>query len=347
MKQNNFLLIGHITRDIAPNGIFIPGGPVTYVGKTLADRGMNVTILTQAAHNDPLLDYIRGFNMNVINMSSADNEKTTTYTNMYDELQNRTQYVSEVAPSFTHKQLPNILEHAEGKRTLILPVANEIPALFYEPLSTSAEQLITAPQGSLRRWTDNGKVYHEPFSEEFINALSFADIITLSEEDIEGFDEVSTNKILFQENGTVFLTNGRDGARMFTHNEEIDIPPFQLDYETEEKNGFPTGNGDHWTAITALESPSPFDQYTDPSQYRENMYTAAVKASFLTALKIMKREGVEDGIGSIRSLDEIELWTKRHLPRVYSYAYECNIDPTIFTKSDYIREGRLNHFSRR
>lgn len=349
MNLKDFLLIGHITRDIAPNGEFIPGGPVTYAGITLALRGHNVQILTKAAQNDPLLDFIRSYGINISNLSSTEQADTTTYTNIYDEFQNRTQFISAVGELFAQRDLAHITELAKGKRTMILPVANEIPSTFYQPLSKNAELLIAAPQGSLRRWDENGRVFHEPFTPEYLDALTHANITTISNEDMEGFSEEMRYQILHQTSDTVILTNGRDGAHMYHDFEVSDVPPFRLDYESEEKGGYPTGNGDHMTAVIAEGAPPFAEKLLDPFQYQEDMYTAVAKGAFLTALKIIKRDGVEDGIGSIWQPADIAHWSKQNIDRIYTYADICNLDLDVFLegKQHNQQEGNTNSFYRR
>ena len=344
MQPKDFLLIGHITRDLAPNGEFIPGGPVTYAGIALAKRGHNVQILTKAANNDPLLDFIRENGIDIQNLSPEGDTHTTTYTNKYDTFQNRTQHVSDIAAPFRNDEIPFLTELAKGKRTLVLPVANEIPHTVYKPLVNSAEMLIAAPQGSLRRWDSDGKVFHKPFSNEYINALKHCHIATLSAEDMEGFDTEVKAHILHSTSDTVILTNGRDGAHMFQNNHVTDVPPFRLSY-VEERDGYPTGNGDHMTAIIAEGAPSYLQKLTDPYQYEQDMFQAAARGAFFTALKIIKREGVTDGIGSLRDQREVNEWILRNPARLRDYADMTNLEPSVFFEGQaYFQEGNQNRF---
>ncbi len=348
MQQKDFVLIGHVTRDINPDGDFIPGGPVTYAGITLALRGHNIQILTKVADNEPLLDNIRDYGIDVVNLSETGDTRTTTYTNIYNEYQQRTQYISEIAERFTSKEIQDITSFTKGKRTLVLPVANEIPSTFYKPLASSAEMLVAAPQGSLRRWADNGKVFHMPFSKEYAQALQHCHIMTISNEDMDGFTDSMKSDILHHTADTVILTNGRDGADLYQNHHATHVPPFRLQYETEELGGYPTGNGDHMTAIIAEGAPPYLEKLSDPFTYEQEMYEAASRGAFLTALKIMKRDGVEDGIGSLRGPDEVREWSRQNLKRIREYADYCNLDPSVFIEgSRVLQEGSQNFFYRR
>lgn len=346
MSHHDFLLIGHITRDIDPNGEFIPGGPVTYAGIKLAMDGNNVHIVTKAADNDPLLDIISGYGITVENMADPQDTHTTTYENIYNEKQERTQFILDVAEPFHTHETDHLKELALGKRTLVLPVANEIPHTFFKPLASSAEMLIAAPQGSLRNWDEEGRVFHEPFDDDYIEALRHCHVVTVSDEDMTGFTQEDHSRILHNTADTVILTNGRDGARMFQNNHAIDVPPFRLtDYE--EILGYPTGNGDHMTAVIAEHAPSYLQKLSDPSTYELEMYHATTKAAFLTALKIMHRDGVSDGIGSLRTASDTRQWIFNNLQRVRNYASESRVDTSLFIEGLPHKEGMMNPYARK
>jgi len=318
------LLAGHITKDITPEGREVLGGPVSFAGITLAKRNHSVTIATIADPESPLLDELRRYGIEVINFGRTD-EVVTTFVNRYDQLGNRQQHVHEVARPFDQEQINQLTNASFGRqKVMILPVANEIPYEMYTQLHEVNGNIIAAPQGSLRRWDAQGKVYHVPFDDDYLDALRFCQLVTISREDMEGFSLSQTQRFLEQSAQTIVVTDGMHGASIYFQNgPKIDVPAFQLT-DGENRRGFLTGNGDHMTAIIAERSP--FPNGSNPEIYQSHMMIAVAQAAFETALKIIPRRGIEDGTMSIRTAEDVRSWSQTNIDRVRSYARQTNID---------------------
>src|SRR5689334_2141128 len=87
----DYLLIGHMTADLTPNGR-LPGGTVSYATRTAAAFGLRVALLTSATTDDSLLDSLRPYG-EIVSIPAAE---TTTFENIYNP-DGRIQYVRGVA----------------------------------------------------------------------------------------------------------------------------------------------------------------------------------------------------------------------------------------------------------
>jgi len=333
------LLAGHITKDITTEGLEVLGGPVSFAGITLAKRHHSVTVVTIADPESPLLDELRSYGIEVINFGRTD-EVVTTFVNRYDSHGNREQHVQAVARPFDQDQIDQLTDASFGRqKVMILPVANEVPPQMFLQLRKVNANIITAPQGSLRRWGENGKVYHVPFDDDYLNALTFCQLVTISREDMEGFSPLQTQRFLEQSAKTIVVTDGMHGASIhFQNGPKIDVPAFQLTNEENER-GFLTGNGDHMTAIIAERSP--FPNGSNPEIYQSHMMIAVAQAAFETALKIIPRSGIEDGTMSIRTMDDVRLWSQSNIDRVRDYANQTNIDIRHFYDPEISRPKEI------
>ncbi|MFZ1472971.1 MAG: ribokinase, partial [Anaerolineae bacterium] len=96
----NFLVIGHITRDVLPAGGFAQGGTATYAAVTAQRLGVQAAILTRAAPDFPLTPDLDDITLE--RLPSAD---TTTFENRYFD-GHRRQVVHTVAPLLTVADVP-------------------------------------------------------------------------------------------------------------------------------------------------------------------------------------------------------------------------------------------------
>jgi sugar/nucleoside kinase (ribokinase family) len=168
----DYLLIGHMTADLTPDGR-LPGGTVSYATRTAASFGLRVALLTSAAENDPLLDSLTPFG-EIVSLPAA---QTTTYENLYTP-SGRVQYVRGVAAPISAADLP---AHFLGAPLVHLaPIADEVDPQIAHQFRDST--VLLTLQGWLRRWDADGRVHFKRWFDP--DVLKSIDIVVFSEEDI-------------------------------------------------------------------------------------------------------------------------------------------------------------------
>jgi sugar/nucleoside kinase (ribokinase family) len=149
-----FVVIGHATRDLLPDGSWRLGGGVAYAGATASRLGLRVGILTSAppdvlsALRDALPDAA------IVNVPAPE---ATTFENIYDAT-GRRQFLRARAESLTHGHLPPAW--AEARIVLLAPLAQEVDPSFAQAFPGAL--VAAAPQGWLRRWDAQGAVSPGP-----------------------------------------------------------------------------------------------------------------------------------------------------------------------------------------
>ncbi|VAW31459.1 hypothetical protein MNBD_CHLOROFLEXI01-4995 [hydrothermal vent metagenome] len=168
----DYLLIGHITRDVTPEGDLV-GGTVSYAGRVGHALGCKTAVLTSCQADYEGLQELTDLAVEVI-----PSVHTTAFENIYTE-NGRSQTIHAVAAPINVTHLP--AKWANPAVVHLGPLANEVdPAIIYQfPHSIIG----LTPQGWMRRWTENGTVYARewPEAEQY---LPLADVVILSEEDL-------------------------------------------------------------------------------------------------------------------------------------------------------------------
>jgi 1D-myo-inositol 3-kinase len=274
----DYLVIGHVTRDIQKDGSVLPGGTVTYAALTARNLGRQVGVVTSCA-NDIKLDSL----LERVEVASWPAEATTTFENVYLNGR-REQYVRAVAS-------PLRLEHIPEKW-------REVPLVHLGPLVMEvSSELIDAfpraiigvtPQGWMRRWDASGLVSTAPWASAQ-RILSRADVLILSEEDTGG-DRTILDSYLKMARLAV-VTDGRHGAVVCTPSGRRSLPA----YCVEEVD--PTGAGDVFAAayLTALS------QDRDPyraAQFANAVASFSVEARGLAGIPLLSqvRERLTNGV---------------------------------------------------
>lgn len=172
LEPIDYLLIGHVTADIAPGSRQL-GGTVSYGASTAHAFGLRVGILTSAIPDDPILEPLSDW-ASVVLLPA---EQTTTFENIYHH-ETRIQMIRGVAGSITAHDVPHAWKSAPLVH--IGPLTDEVdPAIVYH--FPNSRKLLT-PQGWLRRWGADGRVrFKRWFDADILKAF---DIIVLSEDDI-------------------------------------------------------------------------------------------------------------------------------------------------------------------
>jgi sugar/nucleoside kinase (ribokinase family) len=237
-----FLAIGHVTRDLLPDGSFTPGGTVTFAALTASRLGLGAGIVTCA--DEVLLQNLPAL-LPQIALAAVPASVTTIFENSYRQ-GFRTQYLRACAPALRHADIPPAWLSAPV--LLLGPLAQEIPPTLVCQLPRRAGSLLAAtPQGWLRRWDTDGRVWPTLW-EAAETLLPLLDVLVLSHDDLlplAGNQRAAADALLADWSTRVPLlvaTNGRHGATLFERGAPTHFPG----YPATEVD--PTGAGDVFAA---------------------------------------------------------------------------------------------------
>lgn len=233
----DFLVLGHVTHDLQPDGTLRPGGTALYATLTAARLGYRAALYTAAAPTgaETWLVPLRQAGVEVMCRPSP---VTTTFQNRY-QAGRRRQWILHRAETLPPEELP--VGWKETPLVLLGPVAGEVSPAWVERFPRS--QVGACLQGWLRGWGRSGRVHFAPWgeAERYLPLLSVA---FLSEEDVR------PRPTLVQEYAALcpllVLTRGREGALLFRSGRPEEIPAFpavEMD---------PTGAGDVFAAAFLL-----------------------------------------------------------------------------------------------
>lgn len=224
MPAPDFVVVGHVTRDIVADG-WRRGGTPTFAAVQAHRLGLSVGVVTRTAGDmdlQALLPFAR--------IADAGSPVTTTFENTYRGGQ-RTQHVRAVASPIGPGDVPE--EWRAAPIVLLGPVFGEIAAGFAATLDHGSLAGVSA-QGWLRTADAAGRVWHTPWHGEPFWAG--ADVLFVSDEDLaDGPEELER---WAADVPVVAMTESWRGARVYTdgHWRRMDSFP-----ETEVD---PTGAGD-------------------------------------------------------------------------------------------------------
>ena len=196
----DYLVIGHVARDLTPNGSQL-GGTVAYSALTARALGLRVGIVT-AAGSDVSLEPLKD-----IPQVSIKSNSTTTFENIYKD-DGRIQYLRSQASPIDFDHIPGIWRDASIIH--LAPIANEIETDL--PKSFSEVFLGLTPQGWMRQRDSEGLVSTRKW-ENSEPALSQANAIVISREDVGG-DDILIEHMAGQTKILV-VTEGADGAVLY------------------------------------------------------------------------------------------------------------------------------------
>ncbi len=172
------LIVGHITRDLLPDGGWRPGGAALYAGVTARQLGMRPGIVTSAP---PDLCASAMEILGDVALVAVPSDVATTFENIYTP-SGRVQYVRARAETITAADIPPLWRDCGV--TLLAPVAGELAPSFAESLHTRV--IGAAPQGWLRAWDADGRVRPRDLTEDEVEALGHLSALILSREDLTG-----------------------------------------------------------------------------------------------------------------------------------------------------------------
>lgn len=227
LEPVDYLIIGHITMDLVPEGKQL-GGTVTFAALTAQALGLKVGIVTSWASELPLAD------LSSIPIVSYPTDQSTTFENIYTP-SGRIQRVLHVAPRLEYFQIPEPWRSAAIVH--LAPVAQEVEPSIVRNFPSAL--IGVTPQGWLRGWDKTGWVYRSEWPEaRFVLERSGAAIV--SDADLRG-DE-SRIEEMAGACPILVVTDGEHGARVFWHGDVRRFrPPPVVEID-------PTGAGDIFAA---------------------------------------------------------------------------------------------------
>ncbi|GHO44483.1 PfkB family carbohydrate kinase [Ktedonospora formicarum] len=260
----DFLSIGHITKDLRADGSFSLGGTVTFAAYTAYRLGLAPAVVTSA---DPHLlaslpEFLPAAHVTLaadaevslapetstfpsVFVHATSSAESTTFVNLYDD-GFRTQYLRAQASQIAASHVPAAWR--DLPITLLGPVAQEIQADVLSLLSRQPGRLLAAtPQGWLRRWDADGRIWPTPW-QEAERVLPLLDVLILSHDDLLPFsngNRTEADAILADWSQHVPLlvaTDGRHGATLFQHGKPSSFPAYAI------REVDPTGAGDVFAA---------------------------------------------------------------------------------------------------
>ena len=268
----DYLVIGHITQDILPNG-FALGGTVSYSALTAAAFGLRVGMVTSCAP-DLKLPELEG-----IKIVRKDAVQSTTFENVYTP-NGRVQHVHHRADTITCADIPQ-----QWKDTPIVhlgPVAQEVDPALSAAFTHSFVGV--TPQGWMRDWDDEGRVFPCKWG-DYKSVLQHANAAILSLEDVSN-DEDEIQK--FAEAVPILvITYGEADARVYWHGDvRVFRPPDREEVDA-------TGAGDIFATSFFVR----YNQTRDP-------WESARFAALIASNSVTRR-----GLASIPTREEIKTIT--------------------------------------
>ena len=172
---SSYLLIGHVTADLTPEGNRRLGGTASYAARTASAFGLHVRLLTSAAHDELLLAELEPY---IHEKQVIPADSTSTFENIYDEQGRRTQYIRGVAAPIGVGDVPETWRSTPLVH--LAPLTGEVDPALAHTFKNSV--VLLTLQGWLRRWGDDGRVYFKRWFDP--DVLKDINIVVFSEEDI-------------------------------------------------------------------------------------------------------------------------------------------------------------------
>ncbi len=242
-RTPEFLAIGHVTRDVHPDGSYSLGGTVTFAAVTAHRLGLAAAIVTCA--DEELLKELPA-RLPPIGIAARLSPATTTFINQYHAAGFRTQYLRARAESQQREDVPAAWLNAPV--VLLGPLAQELDPEFVTLFPRRPGAIIAAtPQGWLRHWDAAGRIWPTPWSAAE-KVLPQLDVVILSHDDllpIANGNRSEADAILSRWSLQVPLlvaTDGRHGATLFQHGKTVHFKAYPV-HEVD-----PTGAGDVFAA---------------------------------------------------------------------------------------------------
>ncbi len=185
MITPDYVVVGHVTRDLVTGGGYRIGGTVTFAAMTARALGYSVGVLTSAGDDLRLAASLDGIALEIVPAAAS-----TTFENIYHD-GHRRQFVRALAAPLLPEHVPAAWRAA---RTVHLgPLVQEIGPEMAD-VFPAATFIGVTPQGWLRRWDEAGQVGPQRW-DAAARILQRADAMVLSLEDVGG-DQLELERYL-------------------------------------------------------------------------------------------------------------------------------------------------------
>lgn len=200
LEPVDYLVIGHVAHDLAPEGPRL-GGTAAYSALTARALGLRVGVVTAAGPETSLAP------LNGISVVSLESPNSTTFENIYTE-RGRIQYLRAQAGRIDLERVPQ-----PWRSTPIIhlgPIANEVEDVLPEGFSPALLGL--TPQGWMRQWDAERRVSMAEWSYSE-RALQRANAVVMSREDVNGNEELIEQ--IAHQTRVLVVTEAAAGAVLF------------------------------------------------------------------------------------------------------------------------------------
>lgn len=229
MEEIDYLVIGHVCKDLVPTGYRL-GGTATFSALTAQALGQRVGVLTSTS--DDMLPLIQP--LQSIQLVCIPSEHPTTFKNVYTS-SGRVQMLLGRATPLEASHLPEAWR--SPRIVQLAPVADEITPDLGSQFPNALVGV--TPQGWMRQWDGAGHVSYSAW-ESAPQVLSHSQAAVLSIEDVEG-DEDAVRRLADQAS-ILIVTRGADGSTLYLNGRP---QPIAAPAVTERD---PTGAGDIFAA---------------------------------------------------------------------------------------------------
>ena len=200
LENIDYLVIGHLTRDLTPQGSRI-GGTAAYSALTAKALGLRVGIVTSWSAELPLGP------LKDIPIVNYPTDISTTFENIYTD-QGRIQYLHHVASKLDYYILPE--PWREASIVHFGPVAQEVEPSMIRHFSNSLIGI--TPQGWLRSWNTEKRIHPTEWPESsFVLHQAGAAVISV--------EDVNNNEERIEEMATqcriLAVTEAHQGSRLY------------------------------------------------------------------------------------------------------------------------------------
>jgi hypothetical protein len=202
LDRIDYLVIGHLTRDLTAEGPRL-GGTAAYSALTARALGLRVGIVTAWA-NDFSPGRLQG-----IPLVNFPTDVTTTFENIYTP-DGRTQYLRARAELLDYFAIPEPWRDAPIIH--LGPVAGEVDQKMVRHFPNALLGL--TPQGWMRDWDKNGKVWPSEWPEASFT-MARAGAVVISVEDVGGDEDRIAEMATYCP--ILAVTEGAAGSRLYWH----------------------------------------------------------------------------------------------------------------------------------
>jgi sugar/nucleoside kinase (ribokinase family) len=279
----DYLVIGHVTKDVAPEGGYVIGGTVSFSSLTAQRLGKRAAVLTRCERLPDLREWLEG---NGVALHRVPADETTTFENVYRGGA-RTQRIGPVAPPIPADSVPAAWRSAAVVH--LGPVSQEVPPEIADHFPASSIVGVT-PQGWMRQWDATGRVSPAAW-ENAAAVLSRVDALIFSAEDVGGDERLVAHYCDMAKLAVV--TDHRNGCVVWRDGKQTPHAAFEI------QEVDPTGAGDVFATAFLLRYGETRDP-DDAARYANCAASFVVEGRGLTTLPTPEQVERRLRTGSLR-----------------------------------------------